>query len=202
MRKILIIVGFVLVACAGWIGFNRSNLPPIPKITAEITKPVNLEYRINKINSKGVELQLLEEDFYFMFLTSSSWKRGTPGLILQSIRSSSNFPEGMRSDEYIKNQETSGQNNLSDFMKDSKGREIKTYTFEYAIGEGEKGELYMRISHKGPRMKMIQLLEFREPIEVPSYIAHKFEVEQITMQPSTCRFDKKMNGFWIPIETK
>lgn len=207
MKKNLFIVSFLLLAVMTWFGFNWAFLPAPPEIARELSEEVSFSFSINKMDLSEVELALNnasgENAMFCHFSMSGEWGRGRPGLALNALGTSSRLgSRGKSPDAYLKERGNSGKD-FSDFMKDNSGKPVKSYTFRQTLSEGKDGKLYMKMAYAGKPMPLIQVLDIKKSLPVPPAISRKFTNEgQIYFLPGTVYLDRKINGFWIPVQVK
>ena len=206
MKKIVILLSAFIITNLGWMGFIREPLPPIPNIRAEISDEVSFDFSINTMDYSGLELSLNDKvegkGMYVDFKMNNAWKTGRPGLVVNNIKAESNSNKGMSPKKYLedKNRPKNGNKDFGDFMKDTKGKPVSTYTFKQTLVEDENGKTFMRMTYDGSEMEMIQTLEIPRPITLPAHISRKFNPKGIIQfQPGVVTFDSKIKGFYIPV---
>lgn len=206
MKKIIIILAGFIMANLAWMGFVRQPLPEIPEVRAILSEEVTFPFAINAMDYTGVELGLKEKvagkGMYVQFRMANAWKTGRPGLVLTGIKETGGFGKGMSPQAYLKDdkREKPGGKDFSSFMKDNKGKEVTTYTFKQTLVEGDKGQMFMQMAYAGPPVEMLQTLEVPRPVTVPAHISQRFIPKGIIQfQPGTVAFDRKIQGFYIPV---
>jgi hypothetical protein len=209
MKKLALFLFVIIAASLVWMGLVREPLPPIPEITKEVSPKVKFDFQINTMDLSGVELGLKNniqgKGLYTQFKMNNAFKTGRPGLILTGMNANSNFKNGMSRKAYLDNPSRKNKKgkDFSDFMKDKQGKEVSTYSFQQVLAEDSSGKLYLQMGYDGPAMEMLQTLEIPHPITVPAHISKQFiEKGVIQFQKGTLPFDKKINGFNIPVVIK
>lgn len=206
MKKIgFFIIAFILTNL-GWMGFVREPLPSIPTICAEISDEVGFDFSINTMDYSGLEFSLDDKvdgkGMYVEFKMNNAWKTGRSGLVVNGIKTKSNFKKGVSPKKYLedKKRPKKGGKDFSNFMKDKKGKSVSKYTFKQTLVEGENGKKFIRMTYNGSEMEMIQTLEIPHPITLPSHISRKFISKGIIQfQRGLVTFDHKVKGFYIPV---
>ena len=204
MKKIFATATVLIVASLVWLGFNRSPLPPTPEISRVIGKQVKLKFKMNKVDYTNVELALAEgkDDLFVQFSVSDAWKGGRLGLVVDGMSGRSKA-KGMSPSEYEKNEgrESKGGKDFGQFMKDKKGKPVRHYTFIQEVAEGKDGKTYLKMTYDGADVPMLDLLEVKNSVTIPTNIAKRFGLEKgIQLEPGTVAFDKSINGFWLPVK--
>ncbi|MGA7305469.1 MAG: hypothetical protein WBW88_11365 [Rhodothermales bacterium] len=202
MKKIFATSAGLILACLIWLGFNRAPLPPTPEISHLTGKEVKLKFKMNKVDLANVELALAEggDNLFVQFSVADSWKGGRLGLVIDGMAEKSKA-KGMKPTDYEKDKkhESKGKD-FGQFMKDKKGKPVKFYTFTQQVAEGKDGKTYLKMSYDGPDVPMLDVLEVKNPVTIPTNIVKRFGLEKgIQLQPGTFAFDKSINGFWLPI---
>lgn len=203
MKKILATASILVVACLVWLGFNRAPLPPTPEISRVISKEVKLKFKMNKVDYTNVELALSEgkDDLFVQFSVSDSWKGGRLGLVVDGMSEKSKA-KGRKPSDYEKdaNRASKGKD-FGQFMKDKKGKPVQFYTFIQQVAEGKDGKTYLKMTYDGPDVPMLDLLEVKAPVTIPTNVAKRFDLDKgIQLETGTFSFDKSINGFWLPIK--
>lgn len=203
MKKALLSAGILVIASVVWLGLYRAPLPPTPEIDHMMGKEVKLKFKMNKVDMTNVELALAEgkDNAFVQFSIADSWKGGRLGLVIDGMTTESKA-KGMNPSEYAK--EHKGKKDDGErfgrFMKDEKGKPVEFYTFIQEVAEGKDGKTYLKMSYDGPDVPMLDILEVKQPIAVPTNIAKRFGLDKgIQFQPGKFAFDESINGFWIPI---
>lgn len=200
MRKFGLSVLILLAACILWFGFNLLTLPAPPSICATLSDEVVLNFTIDKMNISEIEITSTDggQPVFIHFSRTNDWAKGKPGLAVTTMARKSTLGNGVAPDQF--NRDNPGNKDFGQFMKDSKGNDVRTYTFRHQIAEGDDGRTYMKMSYDGPKVPLIQLLRFPEDIQVPDHLVQQFEAGgKITFLKGTYHLDRKMNGFWIPV---
>ena len=201
MEKLGIIFFATLIALFGWYGFTLSTLPEPPAIDHFVSDEVDLDFEINKLSMSEIELQLVNagSEMFVHFTTTDDWAKGRPGLAVSSMRKQSNFGnKGMTPAAY--QAENPGNKDFGQFMKDSKGKDVKTYKLRHQLAEGDDGNLYMKMMYVGQKIPLIQVLEFDHPVDVPADLCGRFgDIKGITFNAGTYYLDRKIGGFWLPV---
>lgn len=204
MKKYLLLSLVLIIACTIWFGFNRAALPEVPSICGELSKQVPLKFKIDKLSLSEIELRLAgSEDLFILFQMTGPWKTGKPGLIMKSADKTSKLAKGMTPEKYKVEKSRAGKDSedFGQFMKDKKGKEVKSYTFNQTIVEEKSGKVFMKMAYEGPDVPMIQLLELSEQMVLPSHISKKFSKSgKVVFLPGSYRFDKAINGFYIGLD--
>lgn len=204
-KAALIFAGLILLSLA-WMAFVRQPLAPIPEICAPLSDEVEFDFSINTMDYSGLEFSLNKkiegQGMYVQFKMANSWKTGRTGLVCSGIKPTSSFKGGMSPKDYLKDPKRAekGDKDFSDFMKDSKGKPVSSYSFKQMLVEGKDGKTYMQITYDGVAMELIQTLEIARPITLPAHISRQFVPDGIVQfQSGTITMDKKINGFYIPV---
>jgi hypothetical protein len=186
--------------------FVRAPLPPIPAICEELSEEVNMEFSINTMDYTGLELSLNNkvggQGMFVHFQMANTWKTGRTGLVVKGIKANSDFRGGMAPNKYLDDQKRKGEGkkDFSNFMKDSRGKSVSTYSFKHTLVEGDNGQTFMRMTYNGPAMEMLQTLEIPHPITIPAHISRQFVSKGIIQfQPGVVALDSKIKGFYIPV---
>ena len=209
MRRILLFTVLFLIANIAWMGFVRKPLPPTPEIVEELSPNMPLRFAVNKMDYSGVEMMLDKsatgQTMYAKFQMSNAWKTGRPGLVLQGFGRASAMQRGMSPRQYMADpkRKVSRSKDFSAFMKDKRGKPVSTYNLNHTLVRGKDGRTYLRMTYGGPPMEMLQMLEIPRPITVPGHLARKFVPNgTLQFQRGTVAFDKRINGFTIPVIVK
>jgi len=202
MKKIVLSASAIVLASLVWMGFNRAPLPPAPEIANTVGKEVKLRFKMNKVDYTTVELALDEgkDAMFVQFSVSDAWKGGRLGLTVDGMSGESSA-KGMKPSDYEKDakRESKGKD-FGQFMKDNKGKPVQSYTFIQQVAEGKDGKTYLKMSYDGPDVPMLDVLEIKQPITIPTNVVKRFGLEKgIQLAPGTASFDKSINGFWLPI---
>jgi hypothetical protein len=203
MKKLLLTVTALVLASLVWLGFNRAPLPPTPEIVRTVGKEVKLKFKMNKVDYTNVELALAEgkDDLFVQFGVSDSWKGGRIGLTVEGMTEKAKG-KGMKPSDYEKDKkrESKGKD-FGQFMKDKKGKPVQFYTFVQEVAEGKDGKTYLKMTYDGPDVPMLDLLEVKKPITIPTNISKRFGLDKgVQLEAGTASFDKSINGFWLPIK--
>lgn len=206
MKKVALLALALILISLAWMGFVREPLPLIPEISHPISEKVDMKFSINTMNYSGLELALNEKvggkGMFVQFKMSNAWKTGRTGLVLTGIKNHSDFNIGMPPTAYLNDdkRKTKKEKDFSNFMKDSRGKAISTYTFAHTLVEDKSGKYYMQMSYQGSAMEMLQMLEIPRPVTVPAPVSRKFMPKGIIQfQPGNVAFDSKIKGFNIPV---
>lgn len=205
MKKALLGIPLLFIAMMIWFGFNWAFLPEPPEMERALSEEVGLTFTINKMDLSEVELALSGGGALFShFSMSKEWTKGRPGLVLNAMGASSRMGKrGMSPDAYLKERGKGSGKDFSEFMKDNSGKAVKTYTLRHTLSKGKDGKLYMKMAYDGRPMPLLQSLTIQQATPVPKDISSKFTKEgQITFLPGTVYLDRKINGFWIPVQVK
>lgn len=205
MKKLLLAFPLLFLALIAWFGFNWYHLPEPPVILRELSPEVKLEFSVNRVDVSEIELSLngvgADQALFTHFSMSSQWTKGRPGLVLKDMEKTSRM-NGRGKDEKAYRQEHAERSDrdFSRFLNDNQGKAVKTYAFRQTLTEGEDGKTYLRMSYDGRPMPMLQTLQIDQPVAVPAHISRKFIGEgRLQFSKGTVYFDKKINGFWIPV---
>jgi hypothetical protein len=203
MKKVLLTVAVLVVASLVWLGFHRAPLPPTPEIERTLGKEVKLKFKMNKVHYSNVELALAEgkDDLFVQFGVSDAWKGGRIGLTVEGMTGKSKA-KGMKPSDYEKDEKRASKGkDFGQFMKDKKGKPVQFYTFIQEVAEGKDGKMYLKMTYDGPDVPMLDLLEVKTPVTIPTNIAKRFGLDKgLQLEPGTASFDKSINGFWLPIK--
>lgn len=206
MKKFAFLLAVLLAGCLAWMGFVREPLPPIPEISAVLSEEVKLDFDINTMNYSGVEFRMKNrmqgKGMYVQFKMDNAWKTGRPGLVLTGVKGNSSFSNGMSPKSYLNDEKRKGKSgkDFSDFMKDRRGNNLSSYSFRQTLVEERSGKKYMQISYSGPAAEMIQTLRIPRPVTIPAHVSRQFIPKGIIQfQPGTVAFDRRSNGFYIPV---
>ena len=209
MRRILLFTILFLLANIAWMGFVREPLPPTPEIVEALSPKMPLRFAINKMDYSGVELMLDKratgQPMFAKFQMSNAWKTGRSGLVLQGIGGASAMKQAMSPQKYVADPKRKAKKSkdFTAFMKDRGGRGITSYTLNHTLVKGKDGRQYMQMTYSGPPMEMIQMLQIPRPITVPGHLARKFVPKgTLQFQRGTVAFDKRINGFNVPVIVK
>jgi hypothetical protein len=208
MKRGFLFFSFFLLSVLAWFGFNRAFLPAPPEIVRQVSAGVSFSFSINRMDLSEVELALNgasgESALFPHFSMSNEWTKGRPGLVLNAMGTTSRFGNrGKRPDDYLKEIGNGSGKDFSAFMKDNSGKAVKSYTFRQALSEDKDGKMYMKMSYAGRPMPLIQSLTIKQSTAVPRPVSAKFTNKgQIYFLPGTVYLDRKINGFWIPVEIR
>ena len=185
---------FALVISLAWMRNDLDTLPLPPENTTELSKTVNLKFKVSNVSSNGVELALNEgggpNSFYVLFDLSANWAKGDFGLVLNNMS------------EQSKIKGTSGPKaDIGRFEKDNKGKNVQFYEFDQTLVKGEDGVTYMKMTYAGAPMPLIQSLKVAKDLVLPRHIAARFvNKNSLVFKAGQYRLDDSINGFWIPVE--
>lgn len=207
MKKIILYFAAFAALCMAWFGFNRATLPASPVICGEISQTIDLNFKMNKMDLKNLELSSTSDadigPIFANFKMAGNWKTGSPGLIVSSIGKSSNRSKALMSKErYVQdnNRKKAGGTDFTHFMKDKRGKSVNSYTFRQTIVEEKSGKHFMKMTYEGPSMKMIQFLKITEPIVLPQKLSSRFNRNgRVVFQPGTYHLDKSIGGYYLPV---
>ena len=175
------------------------KLPPVPEITKELYGPVNLHFRIHKMDLNQCELAHANpgEPLFVNFEISGSWSTRRPTLLISSASEQSRLPNGMDPKEFKGKKDGK---DFSQFMKDNRGRPVQSYNFVNTITEDKDGKRYLKMTLKGPDMPMVGTMIVRNKVTFPAFLSRKFQIrENISLAPGEYALDPSINGFWIQL---
>lgn len=185
------LIFFLLVA---WIRINRETYTPPPLNYTEISKTVNLKFKVTNKDVNSVEMALNEgrgsNNLFVVFELFDGWYKGNLGLVLKDMSESSSLKSssGKKAD-------------ISKFEKDNKGEKINLYSFDQILVKDDKGESYIQMIYVGPDMPLIQSLKVEKNLKLPRHISARFvNNSNIEFLAGTYGLDPKINGFWIPVK--
>ena len=209
MKRIGIFTLIFVVVNLAWMGFVREPLPEVPEMLTPISPPVNMKFAINTMSSSGVEMSMNNRStgkgMFVQFKMSNAWKTGRTGLVVTGINSNSNFSRGMSPRAYVNSPTRKRQTakDFTHFMKDKQGKTIGSYPINHRLVRAKGGQTYLQLTYKGSAMEMLQTLEVPQPITVPAHISRRFVPKgAIQFQRGTVRFDRRINGFNIPVKIR
>ena len=184
----------IVLMLAGWVAINRETFPPPPDNFEELSKTVNLRFKIINMDVNKVEMALNEgrgpNNLFVLFELSDDWVKGNFGLVVKNMSEKSNL------------QSKSGKKpDISRFEKDNRGQKVSFYTFDQTMVKSEDGTTYIQMKYSGPPMPLIQSLNVERNFVMPRHISARFvnrgNVEFIAGKYG---LDPKINGFWIPVK--
>ena len=203
MKKILLSACGLIVLSLVWLGFNRAPLPPTPDIERTVGNEVKLRFKMNKVDYTNVELALSEggDNLFVQFSVSDAWKGGRIGLVVDGMTTSSTS-KGKKPGDYEKDENRAKKGkDFGQFMKDKKGKPVQFYTFVQQVAEGKDGKTYLKMSYEGADVPMLDILEVKKPVTIPTNITKRFGLDKgVQLEAGSAAFDKEINGFWLPIK--
>lgn len=194
MKYNLLFLAVICIVGLAWIKINHEKFPPPPKSYTEMSKTVNLKFKIGAKDLNSVELSLNRgqgpNNFYVLFDMSDKWASGNFGMILRDMSETSKLKS------------SSGKSgDFSRFEKDNSGKKVDVYSFDQTIVQGDDNVTYMQFKYTGAAMPLIQSLKVENKITLPRNISARFENKQdIVLLPGNYGIDPNISGFWIPIE--
>ena len=194
MKWFLLISGLLMVSA-----FSFLHEAPAPEGPSEVYcptdfRPVDLKFKINKVGSDYLELALNQgqggQNLFVQFSFASGWGKGKWGIVMKGLGESSKAPGKPENKEKVER-----------FLKDNSGRPVNFYTLRHEIVEDSKGQTFMKMTWAGPPMPLLDELVVERNFNVPKSLCNRFGVKgSIQFQAGTCRIDKKINGFMIPVK--
>ncbi len=196
MKWFFLISGLFLVSAFGFFKEAPTTEGPDEVYCPTDFRPVDLKFKINKVSTDFLELSLNRgqgpQNLFVQFAFSSGWGRGKWGIVMKGI--------GERSKASGKSDD---QKKVERFLKDNSGKPVNFYTLRHEIVEDSKGKTFMKMSWAGPPMPLLDELVVERNFDVPKSLCNRFGVKGgIQFQAGTCRMDKRINGFMIPVNIR
>lgn len=196
MKYNILFVAVIGLLALAWVKTNEEHFPPPPETYTEISKTVNLKFRIGAKDLNSVELALNRgqgpNNFYVLFDMSDKWASGHFGLVLRDMSETSKLSNS-----------SNKKGDFSKFEKDNSGKKVDVYSFDQTIVKDENGATFMQFKYVGAPMPLIQSLKVEKSITLPRNIAARFVNKQdIELLPGSYGIDAGISGFWIPINIK
>ena len=191
--KVSILILLVLLL-AGWIGVNHKTFPPPPDDYTEISKTVNLKFKVINKSVNSVEMALNEgqgsNNLYVLFELSDDWVKGNFGLVLKNM-----------SDRASLRGSSDKGADIGKFEKDNRGNKVSFYSFDQTLVKDDKGDTYIQMKYVGTSMPLIQSLEVEKDFTLPRHISARFvNNENIVFLSGEYGLDSRLKGFWIPVK--
>lgn len=193
MKNVLIVAVVLVLSLAAWVEINRETYPPPPDDVTGISKTVNLQFRVTNSDGDMVEMSLNQgggpNNLVVLFALSDDWVKGRFGLKVKEMSEKSAFrgKSGKKPD-------------IGRFEKDNKGQKVSTYSFDQMLVKDAKGVTYFQMRYAGSPMPLIQSLEIEKNFVMPRHISARFVNRgNIEFLAGEYGLDKKINGFWIPV---
>lgn len=194
MKYKLGILTLLVLLLAGWIGINHKTFPPPPANFEEISKTVNLKFKVINKTTNSVEMALNEgqgsNNLYALFELSDDWYKGNFGLVLKNMSERASLRGN-----------TEKQANIDKFEKDDSGNKVSFYSFDQTLVKDDKGATFMQMKYVGTSMPLIQSLKIENDISLPRNISARFvNNENIVFLSGEFGIDSNIKGFWIPVK--
>ena len=193
MRYNIFFVSLVLLALVSWVKLSGPAYPPPPQQYKNLSKTVNLRFKVIASDINSVEMALNEgggaNNMFVVFDLAENWGNGSFGLILKNMSEQATLPSrgGRKPD-------------ISRFEKDKNGRPVEFYSFSQELVQDNNGTYFIKMLYTGPEMPLIESLTVSGDFRLPRHLSARF-VNNGSIEFLAGRYglDNSIGGFWIPV---